>query len=159
MGLDMYLERHICVFADYLSNVTGKCEITGECGSAVEHFEAPVNKIFKIVVKEAQWRKANQIHKWFVDNVQRGNDDCGEYYVSYEQLLQLKKLCGRILKEDNLDKRIECAKRLLPVSEGFFFGSQEYDDMYFDDIKYTYDTLSKLKPAGLREDFRYLSSW
>ena len=25
----------------------------------------------------AYWRKANQIHAWFVDNVQQGNDDCG----------------------------------------------------------------------------------
>ena len=26
----------------------------------------------------ASWRKANAIHKWFVDNVQDGVDDCGD---------------------------------------------------------------------------------
>ena len=34
------------------------------------------------------WRKANQIHKWFVDNVQDGVDDCGEYKVTKEQLIE-----------------------------------------------------------------------
>ena len=24
-----------------------------------------------------EWRKANAVHKWFVDHVQDGNDDCG----------------------------------------------------------------------------------
>ena len=33
----------------------------------------------------AYWRKSNQIHKWFVDNVQGGEDNCGDYYVSHEK--------------------------------------------------------------------------
>ena len=27
------------------------------------------------------WRKASAIHKWFVDNCQEGDDDCGTYLV------------------------------------------------------------------------------
>jgi len=37
----------------------------------------------------AYWRKANQIHNWFVDNVQGGDDDCREYGVSIEHLKEL----------------------------------------------------------------------
>ena len=40
----------------------------------------------EVSVTCAYWRKSNQIHKWFVDNVQGGNDNCGEYYVSHEKL-------------------------------------------------------------------------
>ena len=39
------------------------------------------------------WRKANAIHKWFVENVQEGVDDCGEYEVTVEQLTELRDLC------------------------------------------------------------------
>ena len=33
-----------------------------------------------------EWRKANAIHKWFVDHVQDGEDDCGRYPVSVDKL-------------------------------------------------------------------------
>ena len=33
------------------------------------------------------WRKANQIHNWFVQNVQGGEDDCGIYEVSQAKLI------------------------------------------------------------------------
>ena len=39
------------------------------------------------------WRKANAIHKWFVDNVQGGEDDCREYPVSNDQLIELRDTC------------------------------------------------------------------
>lgn len=44
------------------------------------------------------WRKSNQIHAWFVDTCQGGNDDCKEYDVSIEQLHQLRDLCFNVLK-------------------------------------------------------------
>lgn len=45
------------------------------------------------------WRKANHIHKWFVDNVQDGEDDCKEYRVSIEQLHKLRDICFDILSK------------------------------------------------------------
>jgi len=68
----------------------------------------------------AYWRKANQIHKWFVDNVQSGNDNCGEYYVSQDKLKELRDLCQEAL--DNRDPN------LLPPQAGFFFGGTDIDD-------------------------------
>ena len=38
------------------------------------------------------WRKANQIHDWFVRNVQSGEDNCRDYHVSREKLEELKNL-------------------------------------------------------------------
>ena len=43
------------------------------------------------------WRKANHIHKWFVDNVQDGCDNCAYYPVSNSDL---KKLSVIILFEN-----------------------------------------------------------
>jgi hypothetical protein len=45
------------------------------------------------------WRKANHIHKWFVDNVQDGKDDCHEYCVSIEKLHELRDTCFDILSK------------------------------------------------------------
>ena len=47
----------------------------------------------------AYWRKANQIHKWFVDNVQEGVDNCGEYYVSHEKLQELLDTVNNVLAD------------------------------------------------------------
>ena len=105
-----------------------------------------------ISVELGYWRKANQIHKWFVDNIQNGVDNCASYYVSPEALKDLKKLCEQVLKEP------EKANEILPCSEGFFFGSQEYDEWYFDDIQMTIEIIDKC--LKLEYDyFEYHSSW
>ena len=101
----------------------------------------------------AYWRKANQIHAWFVKNVQGGKDDCGEYYVSHEKLKELLNTCQQSLfnKDPNL----------LPPQAGFFFGGTDIDEWYWQDIK---DTIKKLKRVlELSEksklSFYYTSSW
>ena len=43
------------------------------------------------------WRKANQIHAWFVEHVQGGEDECNPHDVSREQLEELREVCRRVL--------------------------------------------------------------
>lgn len=115
------------------------------------------------------WRKANAIHRWFVDNVQGGEDDCDIYEVSKEQIEELLDICERIKSETILEKgwvkngetfangmwcpnyeegetivNPEVAEELLPTQGGFFFGSIEYDQYYMDDINETIDILTKV---------------
>ena len=115
------------------------------------------------------WRKANAIHKWFVDNVQYGEDDCKEYTVYPEQLVELRDLCRKVLATK------EEAERLLPTQSGFFFGGTEYDDWYFSDLEYTARAIQMAlehvkevekgwsfeheKEPGWRVRFTYRSSW
>jgi hypothetical protein len=101
------------------------------------------------------WRKANAIHKWFVKRIQGGDDDCGRYYVSHEDLKVLKKTC-----EDVLNDRSK-APELLPTTSGFFFGPTEYDDHYFQDLQETTDGIGKLlmDPKYKGWAFFYQSSW
>lgn len=88
----------------------------------------------------AYWRKANAVHKWFVDNVQDGIDDCQRHRpVTKDDLLKLKELCDEVLKDHSL------AEKLLPIFPGFFFGSLDYDeDGYFAKIEYTAEICKKL---------------
>lgn len=49
-------------------------------------------------VEVAYWRKANMIHRWFVNNVCDGEDDCREYYVNLEDIKNLLGICKNILR-------------------------------------------------------------
>lgn len=128
-----------------------------ECGS--EDF-----KYKSIFGEVAYWRKANAIHKWFVDNVQDGIDDCGYYEISKEKIQELRQVCTKVLNSSSLIngqicvgerlvddkwekilenglilKDTEVAEELLPTESGFFFGSTDYDEYYLRDIIYTAD--------------------
>jgi F0F1-type ATP synthase gamma subunit len=98
------------------------------------------------------WRKANAIHKWFVDNTQNGEDNCQESDVSIEQILVLYNLCKKVIK--NPEKHGE----LLPMQEGFFFGSTEYSDYYLEYVKDTKKILKKCLNNPL-EKYQYQASW
>lgn len=103
------------------------------------------------------WRKANQIHDWFVQNVQDGEDNCRPYYVNRDKLKELLDICEQVL-----DARTEeTSKELLPVASGFFFGSSEYDEYYYEAIEETAEGLTKLllNPAFEGMDFYYQASW
>jgi hypothetical protein len=106
----------------------------------------------------AYWRKENAIHQWFVDNVQDGEDNCAEYYVSHEKLAELVATCKEVL-----DKRGDSsvADELLPTQSGFFFGSTEYDEWYYKGLEYTVETFEALMATPEYEDwsFHYQSSW
>lgn len=101
------------------------------------------------------WRKVNQIHAWFVDNVQNGTDDCGYYPVTKDQLLKLRRSCE--LASNN----IEHAETLLPTRSGFFFGSTDYDDWYKQDLEETKQIIDKVlnETDFDNEVIVYSSSW
>jgi len=75
------------------------------------------------------WRKSNEIHKWFVDTVQDGVDDCGRHRVDLSDLENLLSVCKEVVATKNTE--------LLPRQEGFFFGSTEYDEDYYKGLEYT----------------------
>ena len=106
-----------------------------------------------IEVDAMYWRKANGIHGWFVDNVQAGEDDCKSYWVQKSKMKELLDLCKEVLETKNAD--------LLPPQSGFFFGSTDIDEWYWEDIQHTIRLIeSVLNDESLKEyDFEYQSSW
>jgi hypothetical protein len=154
MGLDMYLTKETYIGAEYAHRqIDGTIFITKEGKRIPINF----NQISEITESVAYWRKANAIHKWFVDNVQEGQDDCGKYRVTIEQLKQLVKICKTVLKDHSK------AGELLPPQSGFFFGSTDIDEWYFEDLKSTIKQLTPIIKDYPSEDFDvtiyYQSSW
>lgn len=109
------------------------------------------------VTKIAYWRKANQIHAWFVDNVQGGVDECDYCEVNLEQLAGLRTTCQRVLADPTL------AEELLPPRAGFFFGSYEIDEWYMSDLKETVDQIDAIMESARTHQgpirIWYHSSW
>jgi len=157
MGLDMYLRKKIYIGANFgNNNVKGAIHLTkGENNTPVK---INLNKVTYIIEDAGDWRKANQIHAWFVENVQEGEDNCKEYYVSDDKLEELLSLCKKIKANPTL------APELLPTQDGFFYGSTDYDEYYWEDIDSTIkiieDVFSEKGENGYYPfEVYYQSSW
>jgi len=185
MGLDMYLTRKTYVknwdhYPDdkkfSFSILQGKNPYT----------KIDTSKICYIEEEVGYWRKANSIHKWFVDNVQDGEDDCGTYYVNQDKLQKLLDVVNTVLDASELDDGIiingetshaggpfipnfetgkvilntEVAENLLPTAEGFFFGNKDYNQWYIEDLQETKQIIeSVLAMDNSDSQFYYNSSW
>jgi hypothetical protein len=175
MGLDMYLYRR---------KHLGKAKIETKILENEYSWYKNNNTTFTlenctdILQEVGYWRKANAIHNWFVKSIPKGEHDCKEYYVPYEKLVELLKICKKVKekaiikieKKEDWEKKVfdyrtientEEISKILPTQEGFFFGSIQYDEWYLEDIEYTIDLLEKLTKNDDEnvDDYYYRSSW
>lgn len=216
MGLDMYLERMpryrgatakdvnaVENYLDWQRNKTegskyADCTFEEWCGikkmpsqSNIDFYSQFYTEgkygFYHIAEQVGYWRKANQIHNWFVNNIQDGVDDCGYHReVTEDDLNELLDVCQQVLNScEMVDGKIQngtsyengkmvpimedgkyvkdssVAEELLPSTSGFFFGSTQYDEWYIEDIKKTIDIITKVLETT---DFDtqmlyYVSSW
>ena len=153
MGLDMYLyKKHYVKNWDYMSD-NEKHTISVKKGKKkLDHIKP--DRICYVMEQVMEWRKFNALHKWFVDNVQEGIDDCKECFVDESDLKMLLETLTYVY--ENKDS----AETILPTAQGFFFGSDDIDEYYWEEVK---STIIQLKDL-LEEDnkgasFYYRSSW
>ena len=188
MGLDMYAARRLYVKQwDHQSADERYTVQIAQGGKPVPGIQS--DRISNIEEELMYWRKANHIHAWFVDNVQDGMDDCKDHYLSEDNLRELLSVCEKVVKASNLvdglvydgtvydkehpdglvrripGKVIEdstVARNLLPTRSGFFFGSEEYDEDYLDEVARTHEwavrTLAEIADGTPGHIF-YSSSW
>ncbi len=148
MGLDMYLIARRLASNDDYAEIQ---ERTKKCG--LFQSDVPLNEIEREL---AYWRKANAIHKWFVENVQNGVENCECSPVTRKQLEDLMNICKTVMNDK------EKAASLIPTQNGFFFGSTDYDEGYFDDVEETIRCLDGILSDTTWCDgwtFYYRSSW
>ncbi len=133
----------------------------------------------------ACWHKANHIHRWFVENVQGGRDDCRDYYVDDSHLKDLLATVIKVLNRSKLvpgkvsvgDRTLQPGKRqdiwedglvidnpktaqaLLPRMRGCFFGLYGYDQFYVEDLRQTKTFLEDALNEPASVELVYSSSW
>lgn len=155
MGLDMFLYARKS-FSEYhpkQKEIAAKLkELAGFREPVIPGFPEDSKPVY-VMAEVMYWRKANQIHKWFVDNVQEGNDNCGEYYIDRTDIEKLVLACDTAWV--NKDTSI------LPPQSGFFFGSTDTDEWYWDQIRTTSKRLREILEDPTLQDASlfYQSSW
>ena len=153
MGLDQYLH------ATQYTSKYNKPEINKKLWKLFDKEIKPIDiDSAEVSFEIGYWRKANQIHKWFVDNCQEGKDECQSSEVSREQLEILLKICEEVIGYKDKDDKSE-VENILPHQKGFFFGGYEYDEYYFMDIENTIEIIKKCLEMPTCWDFKYRASW
>lgn len=182
MGLDMYLHKKTYVKNWKGDKTENKHEVIVK-GRHAGHVRP--ERLSHVVEEVMYWRKANQVHNWFVQNCVTSNDWNGEeVWVTRDNLAELLDICEKVLAGSKLvagkvtngyrgengkmipnmedGKLIEddsVAKELLPSSDGFFFGSTEYNEWYLKDVEKTRDCLKALLAEPDESEFYYSASW
>jgi len=174
MGLDMFLkaERYV---SNYCEN-----ELYGEImGALNKDATIPVDDHFRgmaVSLNVMYWRKANQVHAWFIDYVAPNSvDNCEPFDVTVDQLEELVDICDTLLTYRGLymsdeiteDSLLGHCNELLPPQSGFFFfGCTDIDVWYWGDILRTYSKLREIVDWAKAEseadrwwDLSYRASW
>lgn len=148
MGLDMYLTAK-----RYVSDYNDQDKVIST--EIMRHFPELTNEqtVQYVTVRVGYWRKANAIHRWFVDHVQDGKDNCHSYPVPRELLQELRDTCERVLAFREL------ATAQLPPARGFFFGATELDEWYYRDLEETMRIIDAVMALPVDWDIEYQSSW
>lgn len=97
----------------------------------------------------AEFRKANFLMNFFE---YEGNCELKE--ISRDEVTLLLENCVKVLNDHNK------ASELLPTQEGYFFGSTEYDEAYFNKVQ---DVLAKmsniLNETNWDDNVLYIEAW
>ena len=153
MGLDMYLyKKHYVKNWDWMADHEKHTISIKKGKKKLDHIKP--DRVCSVVEEVMYWRKFNALHKWFVDNVQEGVDDCKESFVDESDLKMLLETLTYVYENK------DTAETILPTAQGFFFGSDDIDEYYWEEVK---STIIQLKDL-LEEDnkgasFYYRSSW
>lgn len=120
----------------------------------------PIDKVKEFFEKCLEWhyayadayfRKANFVYEYFSPKLV---DEC--CFVTKADLEDLIDKCDKVLASKNE----ETSAKLLPTRSGFFFGSTDYDDWYYEDVRSCKKKMKKLL-SGFNEDtdiiFVYMS--
>ncbi len=169
MGLDMYIELRKEFYKTYLT----KGEIKEK--SYLEHYgdykyasmpeelkefgELNAGRDASKLIKETctypvgYFRKFNALHKWIDRHSENGVENCKEIELDEDTIDDL--ICTL---EKVLEAHDEASSReLFPTTEGFFFGSAEYDEYYYTDCADALELFKKIRkilqkdtcPAGV----------
>jgi hypothetical protein len=184
MGLDMYLSKKTYVKQWSHNKPENQYEVSVKKGTK-KYDKIKPERVSYITEEIMYWRKANQIHGWFCNNCEERIPDV-RYDVTREDLENLLETCEKVLGILNKSEKktlqvvggwkggeqymvdhevydtTDEIMELLPPTEGFFFGSDNIDDWYKQNIEETITTLKEELSAsteGYGSDYEYYASW
>ncbi len=183
MGLDMYLSKKTYVKQWSHNKPEEQFEVSVKKGG-ITFPDIKAERISYVTEEVAYWRKANQIHGWFVNNCEEVVADV-KYCVTRENLEELLETCKKVVEMLNSSTKTtkkvvsgwssgeqtytdievydtEDILEILPPTQGFFFGSDSIDEWYKKDIEDTIKVLEdelSIPTIGYGADYEYYASW
>ena len=147
MGLDMYMYRKLYV-KNWELEKEDRYEVTvTRNGKVLEDWSNPT-----YIEKEVgYWRKFNALHGYIVDEFAGGLDNCEQIYLSKEDLQKILDTLIEVYETKDATK--------LPPTEGFFFGSTDVDEYYWDDVKQSIEAFKTYAADDEWVDYFYTASW
>jgi hypothetical protein len=190
MGLDMYLNKRTYVKNWSHMDKSELHTVTIKMGGK-KRADIKPERVSYIIEEVAYWRKFNALHGWFVTNVADGVDDCKEVYVSHENLMELHETLLKVQEILNAAPTVQrevsngwqtdgnggikettamilvydCEEEInevLPPTPGFFFGSQEIDGWFKQNVDETVTVIGDILKEiefGYSSDYYYEASW
>ena len=152
MGLDMYLSKRTYVenWDHTPKDKQYKVTVKRKAGHQIK-----TERITEISEQIMYWRKANHIHKFFIDNCADGVDECQAIHISRDKLADLVvKLKVVVHHKDD-----ETSKWNLPTEDGFFFGGTQFDEYYYEECSKTLKVIEDLLRDEQDGDIWYQASW
>lgn len=148
MGLDMYMYRKLYIKNWEHTAKENRYEVTVKRnGEVLEDWSNPT-----YIEKEVgYWRKFNALHGYIVNEFAGGLDNCEQIYLSKEDL---QKILDTLI--DTYETK-DASK--LPPTEGFFFGSTDVDEYYWDDVKQSIEAFKTYVADNEEVDYFYTASW
>lgn len=99
------------------------------------------------------WRKANAVHNFFT-SLKEQHESCESIEVTKDMLGMLLDRCTMVLEDRSR------ADELLPTTSGFFFGSTEYDEWYFNKLEDTIKDITPILSDGdIKDGDLYYFGW
>ena len=89
-------------------------------------------------------------------------ENCEPFEISKEICQELLDNCETILKEKDENQKEMLARKLLPTTSGFFFGSTDYDEWYYRDVKEVRDAMKQIIEefdALAEDEYIYFYIW
>ena len=121
-------------------------------------------RISYIIEQVGYWRKFNALHNHIVENYADCRDECQQIGLHEDDLREILNTLNQA--KDVLDRNVsdevkaDKLSRILPTSEGFFFGATEYGDYYEECVDYTISVLTDLLDECDDDcTFYYQASW
>ena len=109
------------------------------------------NEYIEDDIQLVYWRKCNAVHDYFVGDAE--DDNQTEFVVTQEDIANLIINCTKVLNNKAL------AQDILPTREGFFFGTYEYDDWYFEMLTDTIKDCAEALGDWKEYDEVYYYAW
>ncbi len=150
MGLDQGISKKI-----YVGAIWEHRKVEGTVNLTINGIEIPINlnRLEYVEEKVADFRKFNALHRWVVDNLFYGEEDNCVPISLNPGIEDLFSITNQLLENQDEDH----AKELLPTGSGFFFGSLEYDEYYWEDVAMLRDALKDilLHDPELQHEYYY----